>query len=169
MFILLISVSLQEIWLVLVPWYPLRFYHNQTADLKCMLKDGWDRWCQLCDETCPEVIGTRQTIRTNGKMLQTMVSYKTFPAVSCLLPHPQLFFISGDCHLNFTYMCFNFTVWLKLISILCRNKYPKTPTIANRKQISHNFNSIKGVCTRLGDGRLTELASEKMAHYTEAV
>ena len=118
-----------------------------------MLKDGSDWWCRLCDETCPEVIGTDQTIRTNGKMLQTMVSYKTFPAVSCLLPHPQLFFISGDCHLNLTYMCFNFIVWLKLISILCRNKYPKTPAIASRKQISHNFNSVIGVCKRLGDGR----------------
>ena len=61
----------------------------------------------------PEVIGTDQTIRTNGKMLQTMVSYKTFPAVSCLLPHPQLFFISGNCHLNFTYMCFNFTCMIE--------------------------------------------------------
>ena len=134
-----------------------------------MLKAVSDWWCRLCDETCPEVIGTDQTIRTNGKMLQTMVSYKTFPVVSCLLPHPQLFFMSGDCHLNLTYMCFNFTVWLKLISILCRNKYPKTPTIARRKQINHNFNSIIGVCKRLRDGRVTDLAREKMSHYAEAL
>ena len=56
-----------------------------------------------------------------------------------------------------------------LISILYRNKYPKTPTIASRKQISHNFNSIIGVCNRLGDRRVTDLASEKMLHDAEAL
>ena len=56
-----------------------------------------------------------------------------------------------------------------MISILCRNKYPKTPTIASRKQISHNVNSIIGVCKRLGDGHVTDLPSEKMSHYAEAL
>ena len=56
-----------------------------------------------------------------------------------------------------------------LISILYRNKYPKTPTIASRKEISHNFNSIIGVCKRLGERRVIDLASEKMSHYAEAL
>ena len=52
---------------------------------------------------------TYHTIRANVEMLQTMVSDKTFPVVSCLLPHPLSFFISGDCHLNLTFICITLT------------------------------------------------------------
>ena len=45
----------------------------------------------------------------------------------------------------------------------------KTPFKRPRIRSSHNFNSIIDVCKRLGDERVTDLATEKMPHYAEAL
>ena len=104
---------------------------------------------------------TYHTIRANVEMLPTMVSDKTFPDVSCLLPRPQSFFISGDCHLKLTSMCITLTSLLKLISILCLNKYNKILTIASRKQNSHNLNSVLSDCRSQDDKSATDCQQGK--------
>ena len=47
--------------------------------------------------------------------------------------------------------------------MICRNEYPKTLTVASRKEISQNFNSVIVVCKRQGDESALDLAERKNA------